>query len=132
MSTHHKRSSYLTSSVVSANAVKSKQSKHALPLHQALLFCCSQTKVTLAVPFLGSCPLHADSAPLPCSFQSVIFSHPFIEGLPRTQAPSSNQEPFSAPLLTVLSTMQHLFHSRMAHFQSCHLPKLWHLVHPHS
>lgn len=104
MSAHHKRSSYLTTSVASANALESKQSKQALYLHQALLhvlFCCSALKLmfpdqghSIAVPFLGSCPLRTDPALLPCSFQSIISFHCISGGLPRTQAPSCNWKPF--------------------------------------
>lgn len=141
MSTHHKRSSYLTPSVVSANAVKSKQSKQALYLRQALLhvlFCCSAPKRMFPDQGHASCSffrlmcLTRRSCPITMFISTIIFSTLPVRDYQEHKLPVLSRSPFSAALVPALSTMQELFHPRMAHFQSCHLPNLGHSVHPQS
>jgi len=139
MSTHHKRSSYLATSVVSANAMKSTQSKQALYLHQALLhvlFCCSALKLTFPDQGHASCsffrlmPLTHRSCPN-TMFISIRFFFPTVSAgdYQEHKLPVLIKGPFSAPLLPAPSIMKQLLPSSMAFFQSFPFPKLWPLVH---
>lgn len=132
--THHTKPSSVTTSVVSAKAMQSKQ---ALFLHQALLpvlFCCSALKLmfpdqcyTSYSFFLGLYPFHIAPTLFLCTFHCVPPPHPLPlcqGGIMRAPTPSSNQVPFFAPLLQAPSIMRHRLPFRMANFQSFHFPKL--------
>lgn len=132
--------SYLTTSVVSANATKSKQSKQALYLHQALLhllfFCCSTLKLTLPVQGCTSCcffrlmSLTHSSCPI-TTFISIHYSFSCCvsRGSLRSEAPSLNREP---SLCTRPSSSEHpdaAVALQDGAFPALLLSKLWWLVH---
>lgn len=134
MWTHHRSSSYLTGSVVSATGMKTEQSEQALYLHQALLhvlFCRSALKLMFPDQGHASCcffrlmPLTQRFCPINEFDSSFIFFPPCQQGVTKNASCQFlTKSPFSAFLLPALSLAKQLLHSRMAYFQSFPFPKL--------